>query len=222
MSAYRWRLESGKAYYIPVGHVLLDEVTQLPLKQVIDRLKPLLEDSKIAKLAHNAKYDMMVLAECGVAVSGLSFDTMIAAHLLGEKALALKALAFSKLGIEMTPISALIGTGAKQISMAQVDIKKAADYSGADADMTFRLAGILEKELGQQALTKLFTEVEMPLVPVLLLMERNGVAVDIDMLKEMSRTLGEQIAVLEGKIYEEAKHEFNINSPQQLGKGALR
>jgi DNA polymerase I len=210
--------ETGRAYYIPVGHVLLDEVKQLPLQQVVDRLKPLLEDSKIAKLAHNAKYDMMVLAECGVAVNGLSFDTMIAAHLLGEKALALKALAFSKLGIEMTPISALIGTGAKQISMSEVDIKKAADYSGADADMTFRLAIIFEKELGQQSLTKLFTEVEMPLVPVLLLMERNGVAVDIDMLKEMSRSLGEQIAVLEAKICEEAKHEFNINSPQQLGK----
>jgi DNA polymerase-1 len=211
-------LESGKAYYIPVGHVLLDEVKQLPLQQVVDRLKPLLEDSKKAKLAHNAKYDMMVLAECGIAVSGLTFDTMIAAHLLGEKALALKALAFSKLGIEMMPISALIGTGAKQISMAEVDIKKAADYSSADADMTFRLAGIFEKELGQQALTKLFKEVEMPLVPVLLLMERNGVAVDIEMLREMSRNLGEQIAVLESKICEEAKHEFNINSPQQLGK----
>jgi DNA polymerase-1 len=210
--------ETGRAYYIPVGHVLLDEVKQLPLQQVVNRLKPLLEDSKIAKLAHNAKYDMMVLAECGVAVNGLSFDTMIAAHLLGEKALGLKALAFSKLGIEMTPISALIGTGAKQISMAQVDIKKSADYSSADADMTFRLAGIFEKELGKQALAKLFVEVEMPLVPVLLLMERNGVAVDIGMLREMSRNLGEQIAVLEGKICEEAKHEFNINSPQQLGK----
>jgi DNA polymerase-1 len=210
--------ETGRAYYIPVGHVLLDEVKQLPLEHVIDRLKPLLEDSQIAKLAHNAKYDMMVLAECGVAVAGLSFDTMIAAHLLGEKALGLKALAFSKLGIEMTPISALIGTGAKQISMAQVDIKKAADYSGADADMTFRLAGIFEKELGNQGLMKLFTDVEMPLVPVLLLMERNGVAVDTGMLNEMSQSLGEQVAVLESKIYDEAKHEFNINSPQQLGK----
>ena len=211
-------LEAGRAYYIPLGHVLLDEVKQLPLKQVIDRLKTLLEDEKVAKLAHNAKFDMMVLAECGLAVKGLSFDTMIAAHLLGEKALGLKALAFSKLGIEMTPISALIGRGAKQISMAQVDIKKAADYSGADADMTFRLAGVFEKELGQQGLTKLFTEVEMPLVPVLLLMERNGVSVDAGMLKEMSKHLGEQVTELEKKIYAEAKHEFNINSPQQLGK----
>ena len=211
-------LEAGRAYYIPLGHVLLDEITQLPLKQVINCLKPFFEDSKVTKLAHNAKFDMMVLAECGLAVNGLSFDTMIAAHLLGEKALGLKALAFSKLGIEMTPIGNLIGTGARQISMAQVDIKRVADYSGTDADMTFRLAGIFDKELGQQGLKKLFTEVEMPLVPVLLLMERNGVAVDSAMLKEMSQHLGEQVAELEKRIYIEAKHEFNINSPQQLGK----
>jgi DNA polymerase-1 len=210
--------EEGKAYYIPVGHTLLDEVTQLPLAQVVARLKPLLEDARIAKLAHNAKYDMMVLAECGLAINGLTFDTMIAAHLLGEKALGLKALAFSKLGIEMTPISTLIGKGAKQISMSEVGIKKTADYSGADADMTFRLSGLFKKELDKQGLTKLFTDVEMPLVPVLLLMERNGVAVDTGILEEMSRRLGEQVAVLEKKIFEEVKHEFNINSPQQLGK----
>ena len=210
--------EAGKAYYIPLGHVLLDEVKQLPLKQVVDRLRPIFEDSKIAKLAHNAKFDMMVLGECGITVNGLASDTMIAAHLLGEKALGLKALAFSKLGIEMTPISALIGTRAKQITMAQVDIKIATSYASADADMTLRLAEILKIELQKQGLKKLFTEVEMPLVPVLLLMERNGVAVDTEMLKEMSRALGEQIAVLEQKIYIEAKHEFNINSTQQLGK----
>jgi len=210
--------ESGRAYYIPVGHVLLDAVTQLPLEQVINRLKPLLEDVKIAKLAHNGKYDMMVLAEYGVAVSGLSFDTMIAAHLLGEKAVGLKALAFSKLGIEMTPIKSLIGTGAKQISMSQVDIKQAADYACADADMTLRLAELLGKELNREGLVKLFAEVEMPLVPVLLLMERNGVAVDAGILQDMSKNLGEQVAVLEGKIYDRVGHEFNINSPQQLGR----
>ncbi|HUT67548.1 MAG TPA: DNA polymerase I, partial [Dehalococcoidales bacterium] len=210
--------EKGRAYYIPVGHVLLDAVTQLPFEQVINRLKPLLEDAGISKLAHNGKYDMMVLAEQGIAVCGLIFDTMIAAHLLGEKALGLKYLAFSKLGIEMTPISSLIGTGAKQIAMSQVDIKQAADYASADADMTLRLANLFEKELDKQGLMKLFNEVEMPLVPVLLLMERSGVAVDTGMLQEMSKSLAEQVAVLEGKIYEEVKHEFNINSPQQLGK----
>jgi DNA polymerase-1 len=211
-------LEEGKAHYIPVGHALLDEVTQLPLAQVISRLKPVFEDSSKPKIAHNAKYDMMVLAECGINVSGPGFDTMIAAHLLGEKALSLKALAFSKLGVEMEPITDLIGTGSKQVPMSRVDIKRTADYSGADADMTFRLSRLLEKDLEKQGLMKLFTDVEMPLVPVLLLMERNGVAVDTAVLQEMSQRLGAQVAVLEEKIYEEAKHPFNINSPQQLGK----
>ena len=102
--------------------------------------------------------------------------------------------------------------------MAQVDIKMAASYAAADADMTLRLAEIFNQELERQKLMKLFTEVEMPLVPVLLLMERNGVAVDTGILKEMSRSLGEQVAVLEKKIFVESKHEFNINSPLQLGK----
>jgi DNA polymerase-1 len=210
--------EEGQAYYIPVGHTLLDEVPQLPLEQVVDRLKPVLENPEIPKSAHNAKFDMMALAEIGIDVAGLAFDTMIAAHLLGEKALSLKALAFARLGVEMTPIADLIGTGSKQIPMSQVDIKKTAAYSGADADMTFRLAALLGKDLEKQSLMKLFDEVEMPLVPVLLLMERHGVAVDCSILEEMSSRLGEQIGVLERKIYEEAKHEFNINSPAQLGK----
>jgi DNA polymerase-1 len=94
--------EPGRAYYIPVGHVLLDAVPQLPLEQVIGRLKPAFEDAGLNKIAHNGKFDMMVLAECGLNVRGLGCDTMIAAHLLGEKSLALKALAFSRLGIETT------------------------------------------------------------------------------------------------------------------------
>ena len=95
----------GEAYYIPVGHVGWGHVEQLPLEQVIDRLKPPLEDANLAKFAHNGKYDMTVLAGCGVNVSNLAFDSMVAAHLLSEKSLGLKALAFSKLGMEMTPIT---------------------------------------------------------------------------------------------------------------------
>lgn len=211
-------VEPGTAYYIPVGHVLLDEIQQLPLHQVIDRLRPVFEDEKIAKLAHNAKFDMMVLGEQGITVNGLATDTMIAAHLLGENSIGLKALALSKIGVQMTPIEDLIGKGAKKVTMAQVDIKLATAYAAADADMTLRLADIFVPELQKQGLMKLFTDVEMPLVPILLLMERNGVAVDTAMLKEMSAALGEQIKVLEGQIYTEADHEFNINSPAQLGK----
>ncbi|MHB8105372.1 MAG: DNA polymerase I, partial [Dehalococcoidales bacterium] len=211
-------MEPGKAYYIPVGHTVLDAITQLSLKQVVAKLRPIFEDEKIAKMGHNAKFDMEVLAECGITVNGLTTDTMIAAHLLGEKSLGLKALAFNKLGIEMTPINNLIGTGAKQISMAQVEIKVAADYAAADADMTLRLASVFNQELEKQGLVKLYQDVEMPLVPVLLEMERNGVVVDIDMLKGLSQALGEQIGILEQKIYSQAGEEFNINSPAQLGK----
>ncbi|GAH24553.1 unnamed protein product, partial [marine sediment metagenome] len=206
----------GEAYYIPVGHVGWGQVEQLPLKQVIDRLKPPLEDATPAKLAHNGKYDMTVLAEYGVTVNNLTFDTMVAAYLLSEKSLGLKALAFSKLGIEMTPITALIGSGAKQISMSLVEVNRAADYSCADADITGQLAELLKAELHQQGLWQLFSEVEMPLVPVLLHMERNGVALDTDLLRQMSHRLGEQLLKLEAEIYNCVGHHFNINSPQQL------
>lgn len=210
--------EAGKAYYIPVGHVILDEVAQMPLEQVIGKLKPIFEDAAVIKMAHNGKFDMMIMSGSGVSVDNLGFDTMIAAHLLGEKAIGLKNLAFSRLGIEMTPITSLIGTGSRQLSMSEVGIRETADYACADADMTFRLAELFEKELKNQHLMKLFAEVEMPLVPVLLDMEKNGVLLDIDILGDMSRNLGEQINVLEERIYSEAGGEFNINSPQQLGR----
>ncbi len=209
-------LAPGEAYYIPVGHVGWEQVEQLPLEQAIDRLKPLLEDPVLAKIAHNSNYDLTVLMEYGVKVNNLTFDTMVAAYLLSEKSLGLKALAFSKLGIEMTPITALIGSGAKQLSMSQVEIKQAADYACADADMTLRLAGLLDVELHQQGLWQLFSEVEMPLVPVLIRMERNGVALDTELLRQMSHHLGEQLLKLEAEIYNSVGHRFNINSPQQL------
>jgi len=208
----------AEAYYIPVGHTSLQSVAQLPLEQAIDRLKPVLEDSKLAKLAHNGKYDMTVLAEHGVSVNNLTFDTMVAAYLMSEKSLGLKTLAFSKLNIDMTPIAELIGTGPKQRPMSQVEIEKVADYACADADMTRRLADLFGRELQQQGLWQLFSEVEMPLVPVLLQMERNGIALDKKLLQDMSRELGEQLSKLEALIFSFAGHEFNINSPQQMGK----
>ncbi|MFH1169150.1 MAG: DNA polymerase I, partial [Chloroflexota bacterium] len=209
---------AGEAYYIPLGHVGWGTVEQLPLEQVVDRLKTPMEDQNLAKFAHNGKYDMTVLAQYGVNVSNLAFDSMVAAYLLGEKSLGLKALAFSKLGVEMTPITDLIGSGAKQISMSLIEIKRAADYACADADMTWRLTDLLTGELQRQGLWKLFAEVEMPLVPVLLHMERNGVALDTELLRQMSRQLGEQLLRLEADIYNCVGHQFNINSTQQLSQ----
>jgi len=206
----------GEACYIPVGHAGLEGISQLPLEQVIERLKPPLEDAASAKVAHNGKYDMTVLAEYGVNVSNLTSDTMVAAYLLGEKSLGLKALAFSRLGIEMTPITDLIGTGSKHILMSQVDIERAAPYACADADITGQLDGLLAPELREQGLWQLFTEVEMPLVPVLMRMERNGVTLDTGLLRGMSHRLGEQLLKLEAEVYNSAGHRFNVNSPRQL------
>ncbi|MBE9513163.1 MAG: DNA polymerase I [Chloroflexi bacterium] len=206
----------AEAYYIPVGHVGWGEVSQLPLEQAIGGLKPLLEDTSLPKLAHNGKYDMAVLAGYGVTVNNLAFDTMVAAYLLGEKSMGLKTLAFSRLGIEMTPITALIGTGSRQLSMSEIEISKAANYAGADADITGQLAELMRPELHQQGLWRLFAEVEMPLVPVLVTMERNGVALDMELMRQMSHRLGEKLLKLEAEIYNGVGHRFNINSPQQL------
>ncbi len=207
--------EPGQAWYVPVGHRSADH--QLPLPSVIEQLKPVLEDDKIAKMAHNGKYDMTVLASYDVGLRNLEFDTMIAAYLLGEKALGLKPLAFDRLGIEMTPITALIGTGSKQISMAQVGVPQAAQYACADADICGRLRELLQQELQEQGLWRLFTEVEMPLLPVLFRMEQNGVALDTAPLRDMSQSMGKEMARIEAEIYNCAGHRFNINSSQQLG-----
>ena len=208
----------GEAFYIPVGHQTLSQIVQLPLSQVIAKLKPLLEDTKIAKIAQNGKFDMTVLAEYGIKLRNLAFDTMIAAYLLGEKALGLKALAFNKLGIEMTPITDLIGKGAKQTSMAMVGIEQAADYACADADITLRLKSKLEAELHQAELWQLFSEIEMPTVPVLVAMERNGVALDAELLRDMSHSLGKEMLRLEAEVYNSIGYRFNLNSSQQLSR----
>ena len=183
----------------------------------MNRFKPLFEDESLPKVAHNGKFDMTILAESGITVSNLEADTMIAAHLLSEKSLGLKALAFQLLGVEMTPITDLIGKGAKQISMSQVPIEQAAEYACADADIAGRLNEVLQPELHQEGLWQLFADVEMPLVPVLVHMERNGIALDTRLLTGMSLRLGEQLLELEKEIYSSVGHQFNINSPKQLG-----
>ena len=207
----------GESYYVPVGHTGMMQSPQLPLNLVVERLKPVFNDNSKAKIAHNGKFDMEVLDGVGITVTNLVSDTMIAASLLSEPALDLKSLAFHRLKIEMTPITGLIGTGSKQIPMSQVEIEKASDYSCADADMTGRLNDILMKELHAQDLWELYDETEMPLVPVLLAMEENGIAVDTKIMAAMSRDLGEKIRMLETTICNCAGQTFNINSPQQLG-----
>lgn len=203
----------GTAWYIPVGH---HAGNQLPLDRVIAALKPPLEDSRKGKITHNGKYDLTILRRYGVRVKNICSDTMIASYLLGEKSLGLKALSFARLGIEMIPITNLIGTGPKQVPMAWVDIPRVAEYACADADMTNRLCSLLEAELKSQGLWKLFVEVEMPLLPILLRMEANGVALDVPRLRDMSWQMGARLAKLEAAICESVGRKFNVNSTQQL------
>ena len=217
--------EEGKGWYVPVGH---EEGQQLGREYVLERLRPLMEsgkaglaasDKRYALAAHNANYDMTVLANYGINVEGIAFDTMIAAHLCGRTrtSIGLKPLALSLLHEDMTPIEDLIGRGRNQITMDKVEIAKAADYAAADADMTYRLVNVFEKELEENNLRVTFDTLEMPLVPVLVKMQRDGVAIDTGALAPMSIEMGEQIDAIRQSMYDTVGHEFNINSPKQLG-----
>lgn len=214
----------GEAYYIPVGHTRTldgeEASTQLPKAEVLDTLRPILEDPGLHKIMHNAKYDMLLLARQKIQVRGLAFDTMLAAYLSdpGRRGLGLKDQVFQRLGHLMTPIAELIGTGSKAITMDRVLIRLAADYAGADADMTLRLVEPLKEELSKHQLLNLYCRIELPLVSVLLQMEMYGVALDGDFLRELGEHLSEQLGTLEKEIYRSTGREFNINSTRQLGE----
>ncbi|HOA23135.1 MAG TPA: DNA polymerase I [Aggregatilineales bacterium] len=216
-------IEPGVGYYIPVGHRLSeDEGQQLPLDLVIERLRPVMTNPNIRKIAHNIKYDAIVLRRHGLDVYPLSVDTMIGEWLLhpdaAQRKLGLKNLAFFRLGVEMTSISELIGSGRKQITMDFVPVAKAAPYAAADADMTLRLAEPILKELEEQEQLELFEKLEMPLVPVLIDMELKGMLLDVDYLRRMSKELGEVLEQRYQEICAVAGYEFNMNSPQQLSE----
>jgi DNA polymerase-1 len=208
----------GKAFYIPLGHQGLSQPPQLPLARVTARLKPVLENASTGKVAYDGKHVMAVLAGCGVKLENLDFDPMLAAYLLGEKSLGLKALAFNKLGMEIVTPTELTGTGKKQSSLALLEASRVAGHACTSVDVVWGLKERLEAELRQQGLWQLFTEVEMALVPVLVAMETNGILLDTDLLREMSLEMGKELLRLEKEIYGSVGHQFNINSPQQLGK----
>jgi DNA polymerase-1 len=207
--------DPGIAYYIPVAHA---EGVQLTRERVLTGLRPWLERADTFKIGHNLKYDVTVLLGHGIITRGIACDTMVAAYLLNpaQRGLGLKDQAASRFQVEMTPITALIGKGREQITMAQVPIAQAAPYAAADADMTLRLRRELEQELRDQDLYALFETVEMPLVPVLADMEFQGVDLDVEFLRAMSAELQQQFAAIEQRIFELVGHPFNVNSPRQL------
>ncbi len=206
---------ADKAAYVPLGHVT---GAQLDAHTALARLKPVFEDAAIAKRAHNAKFHIVVLARHGIEVRGLTFDTMIAAYLLesGQRALALRDLAWAKVQVELPSVQSLLGIGRKAITMAELPIANCGSYACNEALLVERLVPLLEGELEEAGQTKLFHEVEMPLVPVLADMERVGIAVDLPYLAELGREMQRRIADLESEIYGHVGHEFNIGSTQRL------
>ena len=205
----------GRAWYVPVGHA---EGEQLPLESVLAAVRPLFESPEIAKCAHNANYDMTVLANHGVRFANVDFDTMIAAHLLGRSynQLGLKDLSLNELGHEMTQIKELIGRGRKQVTFDKVEIAAAAEYAAADADMTLRLRETFEPQVQREDLRGLMDDAEMALLPVLVTMERHGIKMDAGVLHEMSADMFRQLREIETGIYDSVGHEVNLNSPPQL------
>jgi DNA polymerase-1 len=203
------------AVYIPLGHV---KGGQLDADTALERLRPLFEDASLPKRAHNAKFHMVVLARHGIDVRGLVFDTMIAAYLLesGQRALALRDLAWAKVQVELPSVQSLLGVGKKAITMAELPIGHCGSYACNEALLVERLVPILEQELDEASQTTLFRQVEMPLVPVLADMERDGIAVDLPYLAELGREMQARVAALEAEIYGYVGHEFNIGSTQRL------
>ena len=211
--------QEGEGNYIPIGHVTeAASGSQLPLGLVRGQLGPVLADANIAKYAHNANYDLIVLNQHDLIVRGLVFDTMIAAYLLDPSGrnLGLKGLAWQELGVEMTSIEELIGKGKDQLTIDRVAVERVFPYAAADADMTFRLVARQEAHLREKQLWRLFTEIEMPLVPVLMDMECTGVALDVELLKQMSRELYLRLDALERQVQQQVGYPFNLNSAQQL------
>ncbi len=211
-----------RGYYIPVAAPARDP--RLPLGAVIDALNPMLTELQIPKQGHNIKYDLIVLEQAGSGIEPLAFDTMIAEWLLdpASKNLGLKDLAWTRLHERMTPITDLIGAGRSQISMDQVPVEEAAPYACADVDITHRLRTILEPELKERELWSLFTEVEMPLVPVLAAMEQAGIGFDVQQMERMSQDLAARLDDIEAEIRDMVGYSINVNSTQQLSDALFK
>ncbi|MFV1858705.1 MAG: DNA polymerase I [Anaerolineales bacterium] len=212
-------VEPGQGYYLPVGHLPdLSGSQQLELQTVIDALRKPLTDPKIEKVGHNLKFDYTLLARHGLAAEPLVFDTMMAEWLAypSSRNLGLKSLAWVRLGIEMTPIDQLIGTGRKQKTMAEVPIADVAPYAAADAEICLRLRPILEKELKERGQQALFKDLEMPLIRVLAAMEMTGIGLDTEFLAGLSDELAERLGAIEAELFDMVGHTFNVNSTQQL------
>ncbi len=205
-------VEGGTAWYVAVSRET--EAAQ----RMVDAFRPFFEHPSIEKVGQNLKYDLLVLSHYGVEVAGPLFDTMLAHYVVQpEQRHNMDLLAEKYLHYRTIPIEALIGSGRTQRNMADLEPKEIVDYACEDADVTLRLYPILKEEMEKYEVTSVFTHIEMPLLPVLARMERNGVRLDTAALEETGRNFTERMQQLEMDIYELAGHEFTITSPKQVG-----
>jgi DNA polymerase-1 len=214
-------VEPGEAAYIPFGHDYLGAPAQLSQDSVLAQLKPLLEDPEIKKVGQNLKYDMSVLAQHGIDLQGVAFDTMLESYVLDSVATRhdMDSLAAEYLGETTISFTDVAGKGASQLTFNQVALEEAAPYAAEDADITLRLHSTLWPELSKHAtLEKVFKDIELPLLPVLSKIERTGALVDGTLLFQQSNELAERLGELETEAWDLAGQQFNLASPKQLGE----
>ncbi|MGL5814873.1 MAG: DNA polymerase I [Aeromonas sp.] len=214
-------IEPGKAAYVPFGHDYLGAPTQLSEELVLGKLKPLLEDPARPKIGQNLKYDRNVLKNHGIDLQGIAYDTMLESYVLNSTASRhdMDSLASKYLGVETISFEEIAGKGAKQLTFNQIELEQAAPYAAEDADITLRLHQTLWGNLSKlPELAKVFTEIELPLLPVLARMELMGTTIEPKLLHQQSQEIEVRLGELERQAHELAGQEFNLSSPKQLGE----
>lgn len=221
-------VQANEAAYIPLTHSYMGVPDQLDRDTVLRALKPILEDPSKLKVGQHAKFDMNILANCaiggdqscGITVQGIAFDTMLESYVLDSTATRhdMDSLALKYLNHTTTSFQDIAGKGAKQLTFDQISLELAGPYAAEDADVTLRLHQTLQEKLNAiPSLSKVLSEIEMPLVPVLARIERQGALVDANLLGIQSVELGEKMIALEREAFAIAGEEFNLGSPKQLG-----
>jgi DNA polymerase-1 len=214
-------VEPGRAAYVPLAHDYLGAPKQLSRDAVLAALKPLLEDENRAKVGQNLKYDASVLANHDITLRGIRFDTMLESYVLDSTATRhdMNSLALKYLGQKTIHFEDVAGKGAKQLKFNDVKVEEAGPYAAEDADITLRLHQTLWPRLQEQGrLPDVLTDIEMPLVPVLSRIERQGTFISREMLATQSGELGVRLKEIETQAHELAGEEFNLSSPKQLGE----
>jgi len=212
-------INPGEAAYVPLGHNYMGAPEQLDRDQVLDQLKPLLEDPQLAKVGQNLKYDKNVLANHGITLEGIAEDTMLESYVLNSVATRhdMDSLAMHYLGEKTISFESIAGKGAKQLTFNQIELEKAAPYAAEDADITLRLHQTLRPQLKATGkLASVYEEIDLPLVPVLSRMEQRGTLISASTLRQHSQELAERMAELEKEAHDVAGETFNLGSTKQL------